>query len=274
MPAGVIVGGISRTFLSVVTGMVASAQRFAPPHWGIHIYDLIGDLRPGDRARMSKWCRVQVHRMQRRHDPRFLTNSDWKAEIIGEHLAALPEGGIVVYADASQRFLKPFSVAQMRQAQAIGVMGRTTVGPIAKYTHPDTIRALSALAPQVVTHMDIQDYTHAPMICGCISFWAAGALTRELILPPFSACSQNQSCIKPKGATGFKQTGGGHKKCQPGYSGKCHRGDQSVLSTILYELYNLRASSMGVPYVDPKASAQYATRHWDVRGPEPVRCHQ
>ena len=77
-----------------------------------------------------------------------------------------------------------------------------------------------------------------------VTLWANTNLTRQKILPPFRKCCDLEACIKPPGASGFKVTDTLREgprlapgdACVPSLNGTCHRGDQSVLSTILYHI--------------------------------------
>jgi len=237
-------------------GLVASAQRFAPKAWNIVIYDLVRDLTHDARSTIQSWCKVTLRNVTAAQDFRFLTNSAWKPAIIGEQLAALPKGGIVLYSDASGRFAGHLPRGLLARTQFVGVVGKLTNGPVAMYTHPQTIQQLAKMAP-FVTHGNIENYTEAPIVCGCATLWSNTKFVREVIFKHFASCATHGDCILPKEAGGFNvngakkwQKGTPRTGCFPTLRGTCHRGDQSVLSTLLYEAYELKVRKEdALPYV-------------------------
>ena len=76
------------------------------------------------------------------------------------------------------------------------------------------------------------------MICGCINFWRNSDFVWNRILIPWAICASRDECLLPSGAGGFE----GRGRCQAGYKGKCHRGDQSALSIILFEIFGSESS--------------------------------
>ncbi len=160
-----------------------------------------------------------------------------------EQLGELPEGGVLVWGDASARFGRP-KAAMYRRLAEVGFLGMPTSPPIADFTHPATIRELARLSP-VVGSGNIRDYTAAPMVCGCVGFWVNRAFVRDTLLEPLVQCALQQSCIQPSNASGFQLNGVTNRNddrviCRKGLEGRCHRGDQSALSTILYEAFKGR----------------------------------
>jgi len=270
-PYGALVTGISANHLHQVRGMLQTAKTHLPTSWRFIVYDLVGDMKPVDVSRVQKWCRVDYRRFDtvsaatKSHrnlstptsnlharnvvrsmlDPRFLTNSAWKPLIILECLASLPEDSILVYADASMRFTGSLAESGLLQlASRYSFVGKTTASPIAMYTHPKTFTELARISRNR-TRPEIREYMHARMVCGCVSLWKNTRFARLRIMQPWVQCAKQRSCIQPAGADGFKVNNnsvesmpvGFDTECRPGLDGHCHRGDQSVLSTILFELF-------------------------------------
>lgn len=241
-PSGFIISGISANHFSEVQQMIVSAQQFLPQNWSILVYDLVGDLSNDEIHHIKSWCNVSYVHVKSstsvEFDKSLLTNSAWKALIIKKTFKLLPVGSIVVYADASQVF-KTSLAPIIDIVQRVGIVGRPTVGPLADFTHPDTFLELSKILPSSVVSSNISDYVEVPIICGCITFWLVDPIIESLILKPFLECSMNKECILPKGASGLKINNkySPTNKCVRSHRGTCHRGDQSVLSTILYGYY-------------------------------------
>jgi hypothetical protein len=126
-----------------------------------------------------------------------------------------------------------------------------------------------------------------------VTLWANTNLTRQKILPPFRKCCDLEACIKPPGASGFKVTDTLREgarlapgdACVPSLNGTCHRGDQSVLSTILYHIngaldetlqrkaYVLDHFKLAVPIsADPAPSIDPHQSHAGAQGLGPARC--
>lgn len=170
---------------------------------------------------------------------RGLTNSAWKAAIIADAMTRVKDGGFVVYADPSTRFIGNIShLLSAVQNKGAGVFGRPTLGPIANYTHPDTFEQLSMItanSSHIQVRRDIQEYMSAPMQCGCSAIWHVTPEVVDAVFRPYIRCLTSQACVRPHGANGFN---GAHEhRCRTGLTGQCHRGDQSVLSTLLYERF-------------------------------------
>jgi hypothetical protein len=127
-----------------------------------------------------------------------------------------------------------------KRLKAVGFLGLRAGGPISDFTHPNTMQRLAALGG-VVRAGHIQNYTNAPVVCGCIGFWFNSPKTVGNILYPLTQCARDQTCIRPNGANGFHLNGvPTQSKCNRGHEGHCHRGDQSALSIILYEAFEGR----------------------------------
>jgi hypothetical protein len=252
-PPGILVTGTSSNHFSQLHGLVASAQRHLPDTWRIVVYDLLGDLAPKDKRRLAGWCGVEyrIFDAQRVHNstwfPRYLTLSVWKPSIIRDCLRELPAGGLVVYADTSIRLHEPLGPALIFAVQEHGFVGRQTASPIAMYTHPGMAfelardRAARTGGDSVVAAANISEYSTAPMVCGCLLLWANTRFVLEQLLAPWESCTNRRSCILPVGADGQDNHIGLSTRCKPGLSGHCHRGDQSALSIILYEAFDVRA---------------------------------
>ena len=152
-------------------------------------------------------------------------------------MRALPRNGILIYGDASTRFLRPLGGEGLHRLQVHGVVTRKTAGDVASYTHPATFKELGggrALAA----------YAGVGLVCGCVSVWRPSPLLLERVVEPWAWCGARDECIRPKGADGFKVSGRyqpGHS-CRPGPLGHCHRGDQSVLSILLHDVFQGNAS--------------------------------
>ena len=86
-------------------------------------------------------------------------------------------------------------------------------------------------------------YDHVPVACGCVSLWRPFRSIIANLVEPWAQCAVRDECIRPAGADGFKingpnGTGLPSMKCRPGDDGRhCHRGDQSVLSILAWDLY-------------------------------------
>lgn len=119
--------------------------------------------------------------------------------------------------------------------ERVGYAGRRTSSPVSLHTHPGSLKELSKLLPQNASSKNITSYVLAPIMCGCISFWLVDPAVEELLLKPLLCCPLKDACILPHGATGYK--GSRTRQCKPSLKGTCHRGDQSVLSVILYGYY-------------------------------------
>jgi len=241
-----LVTAVSANHLSQVRGMLRSAQAMLPPSWPLVLYDLVGDLGEADLRAVRTWCRVEYRRLEGSYDARYLTNSGWKPLVIAACIARLPAGGILVYADASMRFMHPLTSTSrlLSLARCHGFVGKTAASPLSNYTHPDMLGQLARLIRGGLAEQQLTAYSHAPMVCGCVGVFINVAFTREHIISPWVACATTPACILPAGADGFKVYGsptgsiaGFDAQCRPGVEGHCHRGDQSALSVILYELY-------------------------------------
>ena len=238
-PHGMLISGVSANHFNEIHQMVGSAQLVLPENWSITIYDLIGDLSSDQTMTIQTWCRVKLRRFVpptgfHGAELKKLTNSSWKAIIIQDAFRSLPLGSIVLYTDASSIFRSRFEHI-IEHTRQVGFSGRKTSSPVSQYTHPDTIKALSKILPKNASSSDILSYIFTPVIAGGISFWLVDPAIEELVLEPLLQCSLNDACILPKGASGYR--GSEKRKCIPSLSGTCHRGDQSVLSVILFGYY-------------------------------------
>jgi hypothetical protein len=235
-PPGCVVTGVSANHVDESMAFIMTAQQHTPDAWPIRVFALAENV----SSRFAGLCRVEYRRPRglppgsfsgvNPFDKRYLTNSAWKPLVIMESLSLLPEGGILLYGDASSRLMKPvLSHAPLMAALAVtGVVGRVTSSPVAHYTHPQTFVALGG-------GRAIGQYTAVPMMCGCVSLWQPGPTLMQRVLKPWTDCARREDCIKPKAASGFKLNGHYTHPCQPGLSGHCHRGDQSVLSILLHD---------------------------------------
>jgi len=135
--------------------------------------------------------------------------------------------------------------AILEQTRRVGFVGRKTIGPVAMYTHPQTAKLLGPLIPSArKNNLSLGDLMKAPMVCGCVQIWANTESAISNLFMPWKICAGQEQCILPKGADGFKRNGQyvkGHE-CKPGLLGKCHRGDQSALSIVLYEAFQVRTN--------------------------------
>jgi hypothetical protein len=237
-PQGLIITGFTANHFLEASQMVYTAQTNLPPYWSIVVYDLIGDLSAEQVAIVKSWCNVTYTRFippvgfTGIDSPAKLTNSAWKALIINENFHRLPAGSILVYTDASNLFKLNLNDLIYR-TRKIGFAGRLSSSPTSMYTHPNTILELSNILAPYIVNPNITAYEYAPVVHGAISFWLVDPLIDQLILQPFLNCSLNELCILPKGASGF----GPKKGCHPSHRGSCHRGDQSVISVIMYGYY-------------------------------------
>ena len=253
---GILVTGTSHNHFAQLYGLVHSAQRHLPPTWRVVVYDLLGDLAPTDAARVASWCRVEYRRFdtQRVHNStwfqRYLTLSVWKPSIIRESLLALPPGGIVFYADTSVRLHEPLSPALIAAVQTRGFVGRQTASPIAMYTHPQMATELARDRSVAEVPVNISDYNTAPMVCGCMLMWANMPFALDQLLTPWEKCINRRACILPEGADGQDNHIGLSTRCRPGLDGHCHRGDQSALSIILYEAFDVRRRGVAAAYLE------------------------
>ena len=237
---GKLVTGTTSNHFGQLHGFIASAQKYLPISWKIVVYDLIGDLTISNINSISSWCGVEYRRFNpnRTHttwNSKYVTLSVWKPIIIFDALHELPRNGIVFYGDTSTRLQSHFTTRLLNAVENIGFVGRMTSSPVSLYTHPTTIAELTRNINYNKTR-----YINAPMICGCIQFWAKKKDVIENILKPFMKCTSTKSCILPDGADGQENEIGLSKKCRPGKDGHCHRGDQSALSVILYDKFNVQ----------------------------------
>ena len=236
-------------------GLIRSAQDHLPISWPIVLYDLVGDLSEKARKEAASWCGVELRHFELERfgiklDSRLLTVSMWKPFMIRQCLLGLPPSGIVVYADASTRFQAPLGAPLVDAVHQLGFVGRATAGPVAMYTHPDTVADLAKLGAAV--RSDIRDYVAAPMVCGCLNIWSHKALER--IIEPWAACAARRECILPRGADGLDNRAGLSKTCRPGLQGHCHRNDQSALSIILFEAFGRHAVNASLSHANSNSS--------------------
>ena len=244
---GMIVTAASSNHDRELLGFIATAQRHTPSAWPIVVYNL-GGLRPES---LLELCRVQYRKLTNwtRFGPasgaspldrRYLTNSAWKPLIILECLLLLPSDGILVYGDASTRFVAPIHAPLLAALSRTGVVSRETSGDVASYTHPSTFAAMG-------NDRTLEQYGGVPMACGCVSLWQPTARVLEAVAQPWARCALREECIRPRGADGFKVLGlhagvqavgypTGHG-CRAGHLGHCHRGDQSALSILLHDAF-------------------------------------
>ena len=269
---GTLVTGTSLNHFAQLPGLIQTAQLHLPPRWNIVVYDLLGDLTSTNVRNIKTWCGVEYRRFNASRvssmwEPKYLTLSVWKPFIIHDCLRQLPRHGIVLYADTSTRLHEPLSDDLLAAVRTTGIVGRKTASPIAMYTHPqmavelglarqrrydsswssateDALRLAATTSANLSTH-----YMTAPMVCGCVSLWAhTPAVVRDL-LAPWIDCVSRRECILPHGADGQDNHIGLSTRCRPGLEGHCHRGDQSALSIILYEAFNVRAKGGSADYL-------------------------
>lgn len=243
---GALVTGVSANHFAEMRGLIISAQRFLPAGWPIVVYDLVSDLSREMERDMSSWCGVEVRRFKSERfgftlDSRFLTVSMWKPFMIRQCLLSLPPLGILIYADASNRLQEPLGTPLLDAVRRIGYVGRETIGPVARYTHPRMAVELAKIG--AVSSTDLRDYLDVPMVCGCLSFWSRTPTVLERFIRPWAACATRRECILPPGADGLDNRAGLSRRCRPGLEGHCHRNDQSALSMILHEAFRSRGSA-------------------------------
>ena len=254
---GILVTATSGNHFPQLHGLVHGAQQYLPQTWRITVYDLIGDLKAADVQQMKRWCGVEYRRFNESQviGPwfrKYLTLSIWKPYIIGDALGELPEGGIVLYADTSTRLQEPLTPALLESVQLEGFVGRKTASPISMYTHPRMAFELSKPSAQNAADA-LSRYTSAPMVCGCLSLWANTPFVRERLLSPWKDCVSRRECILPEGADGQDNGIGLRTSCRPGIAGHCHRGDQSALSILLYDVFNATTSYLRNTTVGPES---------------------
>ena len=124
------------------------------------------------------------------------------------------------------------------RSHSLGFYGRGTTSPLSNFTHPRSFELLSAItADTTKTSSKITDYTTTRVVCGCFSMWhPSHPLVVKHVLKPWVKCAQNITCMVPDGSEGFQTRNinlGISHSCRPGFKGKCHRGDQSILSTLV-----------------------------------------
>ena len=245
---GEFVTAVSANRFKEVVGLVASVQRFLPDsqrkRWAIVVYELRGDLRSWQRRELRSWCNVRLVQFNWTKypaldaaDPKrlFLANSAWKPLIIAEAFGRVPPGGYVAFVDPSQRVTAPIASFLQGRVRLAGFVSRATDGPASKYTHAAMIGALGRIVPtRVARYASLRAYDNVPSACGCVSFWRVSEYIESTLLAPWVACALERECIMPTGASGFKEKG---KGCHPGYTGRCHRGDQSALSILAFSLF-------------------------------------
>lgn len=251
---GILVTAFSQNHFAQLYGLIRTAQEHLPPSWQIVAYDLLGDAKHAQDV--SSWCgvhyrRFNISRVASTWMPNYLTLSVWKPIIIQDCLAALPDNGIVIYADTSTRFHQPLTPALLAAVHEIGFVGRQTASPVAMYAHPDMAGQLETMRlrryrrtftgdaqPQMVTNLSAR-YLDAPMVCGCVSLWAHTPAVMRRLIAPWVECVTTRDCILPPGADGQDNRIGLSKVCRAGLGGHCHRGDQAALSIILYEAFDV-----------------------------------
>lgn len=84
---------------------------------------------------------------------------------------------------------------------------------------------------------DIRDYNRTSMVCGCFSIWHPihTSIVRNVV-EPWVSCAKNITCMVPEGSEGFMTLNvklNISHRCRVGFEGKCHRADQSIVSTLL-----------------------------------------
>ena len=160
--------------------------------------------------------------------------------VVKEVLSKANPCGYVIWGDASVRLKKKLFQPEFipGRANALGFYGRKTTSPVSQYTHPESFRLLAAIAgPTVPVDPDILDYGGTCMVCGCFSMWHpmhTSIVTDVLV--PWVECAKNITCMVPEGAEGFVTLNTRlniNPRCATGFDGKCHRGDQSILSVLL-----------------------------------------
>ena len=280
---GTVVTAFSRNHFKEAWGLIHSAQHFLPAGWDIVVYDLLGDMQEKDVRTVKSWCRVTYKRFTPPQDfvfeKKYLTNSAWKPLIIRSELRNVAHTGLLIWGDASTRFLTglPQNLSDV-VAAAGGYIGRETTGPLSNYTHPGTLKQLSQIS-EFVKEKEITKYMSAPVVCGCVGVYANTLKLWEKIVNPFVDCAKMPACIRPKGADGFH----GHSRCHPGLEGHCHRGDQSVLSALLFNRFDAwgrpwnttkgAAHADELPYIQENLLASFlVTKRNDHRSAEPQTC--
>ena len=259
LPPGILVTATSRNHFQQLHGLIRSAQVHLPSSWRFVVYDLLADLAPHETVRLVTWCGVEYRqfdssRTNATWERNYLTLSVWKPLIIHDCLLELPPGGLVLYADSSTRLHSPLSASLVHAAQTIGIVGRRTASPVAYYTHQAMVIELAKImrrepaTASLPEHPSLRHYMDSPMVCGCLSLWTNTPFVMERLVGPWIACTSRRACILPRGADGQDNHIGLATKCVPGLEGHCHRGDQSALSVILYEVFGVRATGHA-PYL-------------------------
>lgn len=230
--------------------MIRSAQTFLPRGWNIVVYDLLGNWGLTNRQAAQRWCNVTIYPFVpplgfAAHSRRDLQSCAWKPLIIQQELSKLAAGSALIWADASQRFKQNLE-SLVRRAFEVGHLTRHTAGPIALYTHPQTIKVLAepAVAGNIVAHDNIQDYVNATMIAAGIGIYPKNPLTDQIV-NAWVRCMMLPRCVTPTTSSGWDGT----QKCRPDLKGHCHRVDQSALNVILFEALGRNGTGLyGLPY--------------------------
>lgn len=124
------------------------------------------------------------------------------------------------------------------RSHRLGFYGRRTSSPLSSYTHRKSFELLAQITANTTkTSPNIRYYNTTRVVCGCFSMWhPSHPSVYEHVLKPWVQCAQNITCMVPDGAEGFQtrnvRVGVSHW-CRPGLQGKCHRGDQSILSALV-----------------------------------------
>lgn len=275
--SGTIVTAFDLSHFKEAQPMIRSVQDHLPPGWKFVVYDLIGNWGHENLEIARQWCNVKLRAFLPPLGFQLRTWTDmqhkhWKALVIKEQFQLLDHGSALIWADASQRFhgdIKPL----VKRAFEIGFLSRKGMSPIGKYTHPQMIDVLAEpeVAGDIVTHTNILDYAndHAIMIASGFGIYPKINLT-ERIIDAWVRCMLLERCFAPPTASGWHGMG----MCVPDLKGHCHRGDQSALNVILYELLGRNATPFP-PYASDEVRNQIKTfRSANDRSPEnsPRQC--
>jgi len=253
---GIIVGGLSSNHINEAQVMVYTVQKNFPESWKIMLFNLIDDWTQQQSLLVASWCRVEIRNFgpMPTYMKYSLQNSAWKARVIQKGFDEVPHNGIVLYVDASIRFLRPVTMEMVNFARRIGIGCVEINSHVSLHTHPHMVHRLHLLKPQFIPNRKLSFYNSTRMVMGGFMLWAKVNVSINLLFHAWSLCLNDRMCVLPTGASGFV-VGQRQTPCIPDMHGHCHYGDQSALSIILSEYYNVTRlyRRTRLPYLLPGA---------------------
>jgi len=205
----VIVTGCDSSHFGSQLNMLASVEQHEPTA-AVSCWDL--GLTPDERADLIlRFPRVTVRTFPYDDYPdyfRITVNAGqyaWKPVIV-EHECATADSRIVIWMDAGNIVDRPL-VWIRRFAQADAFYSPHSGGPIRRWTHPETLRVLSAPS----------QLNGRPGIAGGLAAFDTSRPEARTLIADWSACAQDEGCIAP-----------------PGSDRSNHRQDQAVLSVLAH----------------------------------------